>query len=122
MIWVRVWAVRRGRGWDERLHAPEGQEILEKGRFQLRWYQGSRAAYKGVGHDLQEAITARENQIGNLEAERAALAAGRKLVSDGPGRVVLVDAKQRFIEKKRLVGRDAETVSRERTSAPQGSS
>jgi hypothetical protein len=97
-------AIRRGRGWVERLDAPEGIEILEKGQFQLRWYQGSRAVYKGVGRDLQEAITARDNQIANLEAERAANAAGRKLVSDGPGRVVLAEAKQRFIQKKRLVG------------------
>jgi len=108
---VRVEAVRRGRGWDERLVAPEGAEILEKGQFQLRWYQGSRAVYKGVGHDLQEAITARDNQIANLDAERAAREAGRTLVSDGPGRVILAEAKQRFIQKKRLVGRDEETIS-----------
>jgi hypothetical protein len=38
---VRVKAVRRGRGWDERLDAPEGAEILERGQFQLRWYKGS---------------------------------------------------------------------------------
>jgi hypothetical protein len=101
---IRVEATRRGRGWDERLDAPEGIEILEKGQFQLRWYQGSHAVYKGVGHDLQEAITARDNQIANLDAERAATAAGRSLVSDGPGRVVLTEAKQRFIQKKRLVG------------------
>ena len=50
-------------GWDERLEVPEGIEILGKGQFQLRWYQGSRAVYKGVGDDLQEAITARGNQI-----------------------------------------------------------
>lgn len=60
---------------------------------------------------LQEAITARDNQIANLEAERAAHAAKRTLVSDGPGRVLLDEAKQRFIEKKRLVGRDEETIS-----------
>lgn len=107
----RVQAIRRGRGWDERISAPKGAEILEKGEFQLRWYQGSHAIYKGAGHDLQEAITARDNQVANLEAERAALAAGRTLVSDDPGRVVLAEAKQRFIEKKQLVGRDEETVS-----------
>jgi hypothetical protein len=107
----RVHAIRRGRGWDERISPPEGAEILERGEFQLRWYQASHAVYKGVGHDLQEAITARDNQIANLEAERAATAAGRSLVSNGPGRVVLAEARQRFIQKKRLVGRDEETVS-----------
>jgi len=84
---VRVEAVRRGRGWDERLDAPEGEEILEKGQFRLRWHQGDLAVYKGVGYDLQEAITARDNQVANLEAERAAVAAGRQLVSDGVKRV-----------------------------------
>jgi hypothetical protein len=79
---VRLAATRRGRGWDERLDAPEGIEILEKGPFQLRWYHGSHAVYKGVGHDLQEAITARDNHIANLEAERAATAAGRALVPE----------------------------------------
>jgi hypothetical protein len=100
---VRVYAIRRGRGWDERLDAPDGAEILERGQFQLRWHQGSQAVYKGAGHDLQEAITARDNQIANLDAERAATVAGRKLVSDEPGRVVLAEARQRFIQKKRLV-------------------
>ena len=90
---------------------PDGAEILEKGQLQLRWYQRSRAVYKGVGHDLQEALIARDNQVANLEAERAALAAGRKLVSDGPGRVVLAEARQKFIQKKRFVGRSGETVT-----------
>ena len=54
---------------------------------------------------------ARDNQISNLEAERAATAAGLALVPDAPGRVMLAEAKQRFIQKKRLVGRDEETVS-----------
>ncbi len=108
---VRVQAIRKGRGWEERIGAPEGAQVLEKGEFQLRWYQGSSAVYKGVGRDLQEAITARDNQVANLDAERAALAAGRKLASDGPGRVLLAEAKQRFMQKKRLVGRDGETVS-----------
>jgi hypothetical protein len=85
---------------------PRGNRDPQKGQFQLRWYQGSRAVYKGVGHDVQEAITARDNQIANLEAERAANAAGRALVPDAPGRVVLAEAKQRFLVKKRLVRRD----------------
>jgi hypothetical protein len=40
---VRVEAIRRGRGWDERIGAPEGAEILERGEFQLRRYRGSNA-------------------------------------------------------------------------------
>jgi len=59
---VRVHAIRRGRGWDERISPPEGAEILEKGEFQPRWYRGGEALYRGVGHDLQEAITARDNK------------------------------------------------------------
>ncbi len=107
---VRVQAIRKGRGWDERLALPEGAEILERGEFQLRWYRGSLAVYKGAGHDLQEAITARDNQRANLEAECAADAAGRQLVSDDALRVTLAGAKLRFIQKKKLVGRDKETV------------
>jgi integrase len=107
---VRVQAIRKGRSWDERLCAPGGAEILERGEFQLRWYRGSLAVYKGVGHDLQEAITARDNQRANLEAECAADAAGRQLVSDEALRVTLAGAKLRFIQKKKLVGRDKETV------------
>ena len=50
---LRVHAIRRGRGWDECISPPEGAEILEKGEFQLRWYRGGAAVYKGVGHHLQ---------------------------------------------------------------------
>ena len=53
--------------------------------------EGSQAIYKGVGNDLQEAITARDNQIANLDAEGAARAAGRTLVTDGTSRVVLAE-------------------------------
>ena len=42
---VRVEAIRKGRGWDERLALPGGAEILERGEFQLRWYHGARAIY-----------------------------------------------------------------------------
>ena len=107
---VRVEAIRKGRGRDERLVSPGGGDTLERGEFQLRWYRGSLAVYKGVGHDLQEAITARDNQRANLEAQCAADVAGRQLVSDGTEPVILAGAKLRFVQKKRLVGRDEETV------------
>ena len=107
---VRVEAIRKSRGWDERLALPEGAEILERGEFQLRWYLGSRAVYKGAGHDLQEAITARDNQRANLEAQCAADTAGRQLVSADSARVILAGAKLRFIQKKKLVRRDKETI------------
>ena len=42
----RVPAIRRGRGWDERISPPGGAEILERSEFQLRWYQGIRRDQK----------------------------------------------------------------------------
>ena len=80
----RVHAIRRGRGWDERISAREGAEILERGEFQLRWYRSGDAVYKGVGHDLQEALTARDNKIANLEAERERLLDTQKVVGSTP--------------------------------------
>jgi integrase/recombinase XerD len=108
---LRVTAIRKGRGWEERVDTPQGTKLLEKGEYQLRWYQGSQARFKGVGKDLQEALTSWENQIAILEAEKAAAAAGRELVPDAPGRLTLLEAKRRFLEKKRLVDRDLETIS-----------
>jgi hypothetical protein len=70
-----VTAIRKGRGWDERIEVPTGLKILEKGEYQLRWYEGSQDRFKGVGKDLQEAFTSRDNQTALLEAERAAEAA-----------------------------------------------
>jgi integrase len=108
---LRVTAIRKGRGWDERILLPSGAKILEKGEYQIRWYEGTRDHFKGVGKDLQEALTSRNNQIALLEAERAASAAGRALIPDVDLRISLLQAKQRFLEKKRLVDRDPETIS-----------
>lgn len=108
---LRVIAIRKGRGWEERVETTKGTKLLEKGEYQLRWYQGSQARFKGVGKDLQEALTSWENQIALLEAEKAAAAAGRSLVPDTPARLTLLEAKQKFLEKKRLVDRDQETIS-----------
>jgi len=46
---LRVTAVRKGRGREERVDTPKGTKLLEKGNYQLRWYQGSQARFKGVG-------------------------------------------------------------------------
>lgn len=59
---------------------PPVSQSLELGEDQLRWYEGDRSRFKGIGKDLQDAITFRENQVATLEALRAAAAAGRELV------------------------------------------
>ncbi|MHB1795435.1 MAG: hypothetical protein ACYCPO_10745 [Acidobacteriaceae bacterium] len=103
--------IRKGRGWSEQIKVPPGQTIIEYGAYQLRWYEGERAHFKGVGNDLQEAITSRENQRFLLEAEYAAATAGRELVPEAANRVYLPLAREKFLEKKRLVDRDRETVT-----------
>ncbi len=108
---LRVDVAKRARGWSEKIKLPAGQSILEFGEYQLRWHEGKRACFKPVGRDLQDAIIARDNQIDTLEAERAAAAAGRELVPENPGRVYLPLAREKFLEKKRLVDRDKETVT-----------
>lgn len=108
---LAVTPVHKGRGWDEQIKVPAGQKVLEHGEYQLRWYEGSRSKFEGVGKDLQEAITSRDNQIATLEAERAAAAAGRELVPETENRVYLPQAREKFLEKKRLVDRDRETVT-----------
>jgi integrase/recombinase XerD len=85
--------------------------VLEVGDYQLRWYEGDRSRFKGVGKDLQEAITSRDNQLATLEAERAAAVAGRELAPETPNRVYLQQARTKFLEKKRLVDNDRETVT-----------
>jgi hypothetical protein len=69
---LRINPVKKGRGWDERITVPAGQKILELGEYQIRWYEGKKSIFKGVGKDLQEAITSRDNQVLVLDAERAA--------------------------------------------------
>jgi integrase len=106
---VRVEPIRKGRGWDEKLHAKD--KIHEVGTYQLCWYIGSRDIYKGVGDNLAEALIARDKQMTDLEAERAACAAGRTLVPEDPGRKHLGKERDEFTHLKELAGRDGETVS-----------
>jgi hypothetical protein len=51
---LAVTPVRRGRGWDEQIKVRAGQKILEYGEYRLRWYEGSRSLFVGVGKDLQK--------------------------------------------------------------------
>jgi Phage integrase, N-terminal SAM-like domain len=103
----------------EKLQVPKGQKVLKAAGYRIRWYEGKKQCSLEIGEDLQEAITARDHQISVLEAERAAAAAGLKLGPERPApadppeanRVRLTDARDRFIEKKRLVDRDPETVT-----------
>jgi hypothetical protein len=46
-----------------------------------------------------------------LEAERAAAFAGRELAPETPNRVYLPQARTKFLEKKRLIDNDRETVT-----------
>jgi hypothetical protein len=108
---LTVTPVRKGRGWDEQIKVPAGKKVLEVGDYQLRWYEGDRSRFKGVGKDLQEAITSRDNQVATLEAERAAAFAGRELAPETPNRVYLPQARTKFLEKKRLIDNDRETVT-----------
>jgi hypothetical protein len=94
---LAITPVRKGRGWDDLIKVPVGQKILEYGEYQLRWYEGSRSIFTGVGKDLQEAITSRDNQIATLDAERAAAAAGRELMPEAENRVYLPQARDKFL-------------------------
>jgi hypothetical protein len=46
-----------------------------------------------------------------LEAERTAAVAGRELAPETPNRVYLPQARSKFLEKKRLIDNDRETVT-----------
>jgi hypothetical protein len=96
---LTVTPVRNGRGWDEQIKVPAGKKVLEAGEYQLRWYEGDRSRFKGVGKDLQEAITSRDNQVATLDAERAAAVAGRELAPEAPNRIYLPQARAKFLEK-----------------------
>jgi integrase len=106
---------RKGRGLQEKLAHGGGVRILERGEYQLRWYVGESPKYKPVGKVLADAVTARDNQICNLEAECAAKAAGRTLKETGE-RIEIERERDKFIARKKLVRRrggialDKETI------------
>lgn len=106
---------RKGRGLQQKLVHRAGIRIIERGEYQLRWWLGKIPKYKPVGNMLSDAVTARDNQISNLEAERAAKAAGRTLEDTGE-RKGLDAERDKFIARKKLVRRrggvplDKETI------------
>lgn len=67
------------------------------GRYQLRFYEGSRTVWKDVGNDPSEAIQARTRQANLLIAKTAAKAAGATL-EEGQRRVSLQRALREFLE------------------------
>lgn len=97
---MRVSTIRKGRGWIEKIET--SHLIIEKGEYQLRWYMGSKAKFKGVGDNLSDAIVARDNQASILALEKAAKDAGRALVPETgtKSRTVLAKAKDEFIKRK----------------------
>jgi integrase len=106
---------RKGRGLREKLVHGANVRILEHGDYHLRWYAGNRPLYKSVGRVLADAVTARDNQISNLEAERAAKTAGRTLEAIDE-RKNLAAERDKFIARKQMVRRrggvslDKETI------------
>jgi integrase len=106
---------RKGRGLREKLLHGSDVRIQERGDYHLRWYAGDRPQYKSVGRVLADAVTARDNQISNLEAERAAKTAGRTLESIDE-RKNLSAERDKFIARKQMVRRrggvplDKETI------------
>jgi integrase len=107
---MRVHITRKGRGWDEKLDS-KGERVFELGQYQLKWYEGSKAKYKGAGNILAEARIACEQQVSELEAQAAADRAGLELSDKNPERKLLADEKTKFVRRKKMAGKDAETVS-----------
>src|ERR1700692_690885 len=95
---------RKGRGLREKLLHGADVRILEHGDYHLRWYVGDRPHYKSVGRVLADAVTARDNQISNLEAERAAKTAGRTLEAIDE-RKNLAAERDKFLARKQMVRR-----------------
>ena len=62
---LAVTPVRKGRGWDEKIKVPAGQKVLEYGEYQLRWYEGSRSIFLGVGTRSRADQCARAPALGN---------------------------------------------------------
>jgi integrase len=103
---------RKGRGWTRDWDDPKtyGPDVTEVGEFQLKWYSGANAVYKGVGADLREAVAQRDKQARLLAAEHAADKAGVELVEQ-TDRKNLDEEMATLVRDKELAQRDKETVS-----------
>lgn len=100
---------RNRRGED--LAVKKGETILERGLYQLRWYEGTKAKFIAAGENLDEAIVLRDKKTAALKAPEVSEEAGGTFVPEDPTRKTLAMLKDEFVKKKRLARRDAETVS-----------
>jgi integrase len=107
--WRRVAVKRNRRGED--LAVKKGETILERGQYQLRWYEGKKAKFMAAGDTIDEAEVLRDKKAAWLKAPDLAEAAGGKFIPENPNRKTLLAWKTEFVRKKQLAKRDAETVS-----------
>ena len=107
--WRRVAVKRNRRGED--LAVKKGETILERGQYQLRWYEGKKAKFMAAGDTIDEAEVLRDKKAAWLKAPDLAEAAGGKFIPEDPNRKTLLAWKAEFVRKKQLAKRDAETVS-----------
>jgi integrase len=107
--WRRVAVKRNRRGED--LAVKKGETILERGQYQLRWYEGKKAKFMAAGDTIDEAEVLRDKKAAWLKAPDLAEAAGGKFIPEDPNRKTLLAWKTEFVRKKQLAKRDAETVS-----------
>jgi integrase len=105
-------ATRKGRGWSVDWDSLKsyGPGATELGDYQLKWYEGSKAQYAGVGRDLREAVTKRDKRASLLEAEDAAGRAGATLVPQNPDRKSLDEQGAAFVRLKELAGMGSKTI------------
>lgn len=75
----------------------EEPEYYEQGRYELRFYEGSRLVYVPAGDNAAEALAARDRVEHKLAAKESARAAGMLLPADEPGRVNLLTKAREFV-------------------------
>jgi integrase len=107
--WRRVGVERNRRG--ETLSIKKGETVLERGLYQLRWYEGAKAKFLSVGESLDEAVIAQDKKIAELKAPVEAKKAGGTFVPEDPTKETLAVLRDKFIRIKETSKKDKETVS-----------
>jgi hypothetical protein len=78
--WRRVGVKRNRRGED--LAVKSGETILERGGYQLRWYERKRARFCSAGDTIDDAEIPRDKKLPWLRAPDVAAAAGGTFVPE----------------------------------------